>query len=109
MTETVRLINAAQWAPDGRTVYLFNPGEIVTAGDPRAAGGFIETALRAGWAEPVGRQPRPPANEARRTPARPPDPERERASMTAAPKTASANPRPTRARARPKPKATPTE
>lgn len=98
MTTAVRLINATTWSPDGRTVYTFAAGEIITARDPRAANGFLATALASRWAEPVSREPEPERNEAHPSPARPPSPARKMAAKAAAPRTASKAP----ARKRPK-------
>lgn len=109
MIEAVRLINGATWSPDGRTVFIFSQDEIVTASDPRAAGGFIQTAVRSGWAEPIAREPEPDRVEAMTSPAPEPEPARRTAARAGAPRTASQPaPRATPKRKR-KRKPTPTE
>lgn len=91
MIRTVRLIYAATWSPDGRTVHHFTRDELVTAGDPRAAGGFVETALACGWAEIVGQTPEPDRNAALDTPGERPEPRERKAAKTAAPRTAASS------------------
>ncbi len=93
MIETVRLLNATTWSPDGRTVFTFGAGEIISAADARAAGGFLQVALASGWAEPVARTPRPDRVEAMTSPAPDPDPPRRTAARAAAPRTAATKPK----------------
>lgn len=87
MITTVRILKRAEWpAEGGRAVQAFEPGEVVSARDPRVAGGFLETAVRSGWAEALATVKDAPTNAALDTPARSPEPERRTAAHTAPPK-----------------------
>lgn len=87
MITTVRILKATEWSPDGgRTVHAFEPGDLLTARDPRVAGGFLEVAVQSGWAEALATVQEAPKTEALPTPARSPEPPRRTAAETAAPK-----------------------
>lgn len=61
---TVRVLSFCAWTPDGASVVNFGPGELLTASDPRVAGGFFPIALARGWVEEVKDAEAPAPKEA---------------------------------------------
>lgn len=53
-----RVERVCWWSPNGLSIFRFSPGELLTPGDPRVAGGFFEvgTHPQNAWVTPVKTQ-----------------------------------------------------